>query len=140
MNFRDAAAGNPVLCAVEYIAVAGAARGCAHFGGGAACVGLGDADRGLIASQNERRAQAFLSFRAVGHDGGDAAHVGLDDNARCECAGFGNFLGHAADIEVACAHAAVGLWDRHAHKAGVTEVSDIVPAIRSRLIPFGGSL
>jgi hypothetical protein len=42
--------------------------------------GFGDANRRFVAAQDQFGCELLLAFSAVVHDGGDRAHVCLDDN------------------------------------------------------------
>src|SRR3546814_3498591 len=64
-------AGDPVLAAVQHIAVAALVGPRGHLGGGAAGAGLGDADGRLVAGEHLLRRQALLRLAAVGHDGAE---------------------------------------------------------------------
>ena len=95
---------------------------------------------GLSPASTKGAAVAFLRLGAVGHDGADAAHVGLDDDARGERAGAGDGLDHLQDVRVGGALAAILGRDGHAHDAGVDQIPDIVPAIDALAVPVGGAL
>ena len=106
MKLRDAAAGDPVLAAVEQpVAVAPVGAG-GHVGGGGTGVGLGDADRRLVAVQHEPRGKPLLSLAAILHDGGDRAHVGLDRDAAGDATDARHLLDDDDSVEEAAAGAA----------------------------------
>jgi hypothetical protein len=108
-----AGAGDPVLLAVDDIFVAAFVGARGHGQRVAAGVGLGDADGGLVALQHQPRGEALLRVVAIGHDGRDRAHVGLDDDTGGHGAGLGHFLGHQDGVEEARILAAQRL--RHGH-------------------------
>ena len=60
----------------------------------AAGVGLGDANRRFVAGQDIVGGQPLLRVAAIGHDGGDAAHIALDRDASGDAADLGHFLDH----------------------------------------------
>ena len=138
MQPRHAAAGDPVLGAVQDIAVAILPRGGPHLGRGTARLGLRDADRGLVPRQHQRRAERLLRLGAVGHHGADAAHIGLDHDARGQRAGARDLLHHHGHVEKARPLTAQRAGDGHAHDPGLRQFADIRPAIGAGPVPFGG--
>src|SRR3546814_5601394 len=84
---RHAAAGDPVLRTVDDIAVAAPVGPRRHLGGRTAGAGLGDADGRLVAVEHHAGRKLLLLVAAIGHDGGDGAHVGLDRDAAGDGAG-----------------------------------------------------
>ncbi len=73
------------------------ARG--HRGGVGAGLGLGNADRRLVAFEHELRCQPFLGIAAVGHHRRNGAHVRLDHDSRGDCARLRHFLDHQDRVE-----------------------------------------
>lgn len=61
MQLRDARAGDPVLAAVDDVFVAAFVGARLHVHGVAAGVGLGDADRGLVAREHSSAAMRFCA-------------------------------------------------------------------------------
>ena len=80
MEPRHAAAGDPVLLAVDDKAVAAPVGARRHLAGGAAGTGSVMQIAGLSPASTSG-GEPLLRFAAVFHDGRDRAHVGLDDDA-----------------------------------------------------------
>src|SRR4029453_17103786 len=64
---RDAAAGDPVLAAVDDVAVALLVGARGHAVGVRPGLGLGDADGGLVACEYHVGRELLLLLRAIGH-------------------------------------------------------------------------
>ena len=139
MQAGDAAAGDPVLLAVQDIAVALFHGGGRHFRRGAARLRLGDADRGLVTVQHELGGHLSLGLGAILQDGGDRAHVGLHRDAPGDAADPRHLLDHQRGVEVAQARPTKLRWHGHAHEARVLQGRHIVPGILLAAIHFGGA-
>ena len=129
MQARDAAAGDPVLRAVDDVAVAALVGAGGHLPGRASRAGLGDADRGLVAGEHQPGAEPLLGLRAVVHQGGDRTHVRLDHDAAGDAAHLRHLVDDQRRVEEAPPPAAVAPGDGHAHEAGVAQGLDVVPWI-----------
>jgi hypothetical protein len=110
-----------------------------HLGGGRARLGLGDADRGLVAGEHEVGGEALLSLGAVGHDRGDAAHVGLDDDAPGDAAALGDLGHHQRRVEEVAALPAEAAGDGHAEEARPLQRVDIGPGVFLGPVDLGGA-
>ena len=139
VEFRDAAAGDPVLGPVEHVnAVLFVGPG-GHFRSGAAGAGFGDADGRLVAGQHQARGQLFLRLGAVFDDRADGSHVAFDDDTARDAADLGHFLDHQHRVQVIQARAAIGFGDGHAHEAGLGQRPDVVPGVFFRSVDIGGA-
>ena len=140
MEPRHAAARDPVLLAVDHIAVAAAVGAGRHLAGGAAGPRLGDADGRLVARQHEIGGEPLLRFAAVCHDRADRAHVGLDDDAAGDAAAFRHLLDDQDGVEIARPLPAISCRDRHAHEPGLLQQRHIVPRVLLGAIDLRGAL
>ncbi len=136
MQARYAAAGDPVLHAVQHPFIAVAHSGRFHFGRGAACVGFSYAYRGFVAAKHMFRRQFFLRVVAVGDDRADAAHVALDHDAPGDAAGRGQFLDNQNRVEIGQAGAAERFWHRLAHEALFGQAFDDGPGVLLSPVSF----
>ena len=139
MQFRDAAAGNPVLGSIKNIDTVFLVGAGGHLVGGAAGARLGDANGGLVAVQHQAGGQVFLFVGAVGHDRADGAHVALDDDSARDPADLGHFLDHQHNIQVAEPQASHVLGDGHAHESAQGQRADVVPGVFLASVDFGGA-
>ena len=137
MQARDAAAGDPVLLAVDDIAVAALVGAGGHLPGGASSIGLGDADRGLVAGEHQLRAEAFLRLRPVVHEGRNRPHVRFHHDAAGDPARLRHLVDDERRVEEASPLAAIGLGDRHAHEPGVAQRLDVVPRVLFGAVHLG---
>ena len=137
MEARDPAAGDPVLAAVDDELAAPPVRARGQLGRRAAGLGLGDADRRLVAAEHPVRPLPLLRRRPVGHDGGDRTHIGLDDDAPGHRADSGEFLDHQRGLQEAETLATERLWHRHPHEAGVAKPVHDVPRVFAGLVDLG---
>ena len=139
MQPRDAAAGDPVLAAVDDVAVARSVGARRHRQGVRARVGLGDADRGLVAGEHQRRGELLLLVAAIGHHGRDRAHVGLDRDARRDGAALRHLLDDQHRVEERAALPAVRRGNRHADEARLGQRLHDVPGILLARVDLGGA-
>src|SRR5690606_30756694 len=135
----DAAAGDPMLAAVDDETVAAPVRARRHFARRAARPGLGDADRGLVALQHEPRRQPLLLLRPIAHDRADRAHVGFDDDAAGDAAALRHLLDDQHGVEIGQALPAIGARERHPEEAGLDQLFDGIPRVLFRPIHLGGA-
>ncbi len=136
----DAAAGDPVLLAIDDKAVAAPVGACRHLARRAAGARLGDADRRLVAGQDQLGGEPLLRLAAVFHDCADRAHIGLDGDAAGDAATFGHLFDHQYGIEITRALPAVGGRNGHAEIAGLFQQADIVPRVLLSAVDLGGTL
>src|SRR5262249_41408495 len=111
---RYSATRDPMFPAVEDISVAALVGARRHLGRGAAGVRLGNADRRLVARQNEIGRELALRGGAVFEDGADVAHVGSDQDARRCAAMLGHLFDDQRRLEVTQSLAAELLRNGHA--------------------------
>src|SRR6185312_12026190 len=102
-------------------------------------LGLGDADGGLVAGEDERRRLALLRLAAVAHDRADRAHIRLDDDAAGDAAGARHRLDYQHGVEDREAGPAIVARDRHAEEAGLLEEADILPGVLLGAVDLGGA-
>ena len=121
----------------EFVAALVGAGG--HFGGRAAGVRLGDANRRFVAGQHIVGGQPLLRVAAIGHDGGDTAHIAFDGDASGDTTDLGHFLDHQNGVQPAGALPAPFGWDGHAHEAGLGQGGDIVPRVLFAAVDLGGT-
>jgi hypothetical protein len=139
MQLGDAAAGDPMLLAVEDVNIATPIGARRHLGRGAAGLGLGDADRRLVTRQDRFGREPFLGLAAVLHDRRDAAHVGLDDDPAGDAAGLGHLLHHQGRLQEPEALSAIVVRHGHAHEAGLGQVPHVVPGVVLALVHRRGT-
>src|SRR5690606_35575558 len=141
MEPAHAAAGDPVLPAVQHVAIALALGARGHLGRRAARFGLGDADGGLVAGEDEAGGEALLLLRAVLQDGAHRAHVGVHADAASGAAGLHHLLDEHDRLEVRGAlgpePAAIDLRDGHAHEALALQHLHALPWILLGAIGLG---
>ena len=139
VEFRYAAAGDPVLGAVEHVNAAFFVGPGVHFRSSAAGAGLGDADGRLVAGQHQARGQLFLRLGAVFDDRADGSHVALDDDTAGDAADLGHFLDHQHRVQVIQPRAAIGFGNGHAHEALLGQRPDVVPGVFFCSVNIGGA-
>ena len=137
MQPRGAAAGDPVLVAVDHVARAAPVRARGHVAGGAAGLGLGDADRRLVAGQHRLGPLALLRVAAVGHHRGQRAEIGFDRDPPGHRADPRHLLDHQRRVEDAETGSAVLGRDRHAHETGLGERRHVVPRVFAAVVDLG---
>ena len=137
MQARDAAPGDPVLRAVDDIAVAAPVGAGGHLAGRAPRAGLGDADRGLVAGEHQLGAEPLLRLGAVVHEGRDRPHVRLDDDAAGDAARLRHLVDHERHVEEAPSLAAVRPGNGHAHEPGEAQRLDVVPGVLLGAVHLG---
>jgi hypothetical protein len=128
-----------MLPAVEDINVATLVRARRHLGRGAAGLRLGNADRRLVAGQNQLGRELALRGGAVFEDGANGAHIGFDHDARRGAAMLGHFLDDQHRLEVAQSLAAELLRNGHAEHSGGTQALDVIPWVSFGAVDFGGA-
>ena len=139
MQLRDAAAGDPVLAAVDDVAAAPAVGARGHLAGGRSRAGLGDADRRLVACEHQLGGELLLGLGAVMHHGRDRAHVGLDHDPPGDAADLRHLVDHQRCFEETEAKAAILLGNGHPEEAGLGQRLHIVPGILLCSVDLGGA-
>lgn len=138
MQVGDPGAGDPVLAPVDDVAVAVLLGPGAHRGGVTAGVGLGDADGGLVAGDDQLGGQLPLLLGAVLHDRGNSTHVGLDGDSGGHGALASQLLDDQARLQQGTPLPAVCPREGHPHEAGRGHLSDDVPRVLAVAVDPGG--
>ena len=129
MEFGDTTTGDPMLFAIDDVFIAAFDRRCSHFGGGTARIWLSDTDGRLVASKDIIGGKALLSGGAIFHHRANRAHVCLDGNTAHGRTAARHFLFNKNGVHIAQSAAAILGWNRHSHKAAITQLGDVVPRI-----------
>ena len=139
MQPRDAAAGNPVLLAVDdpIVALSVGPRG--HLAGSAAGIRFGDADRRLIAAQHHLGRYLALVVVAIFHHRADRAHIAFHGDPPGDAAYLGHFHDQQHRIEKRAALTAKFLRNGHADEPGVAQRRDVLPRILLAAVDFRGA-
>ncbi|GBF26034.1 hypothetical protein MnTg02_01070 [bacterium MnTg02] len=127
-----------MLGAIEHICIADLVGARGHLGGSTARFRFGDANGRLVAVQNQFSGALFLQLRAIGHNGADSAHIGLDNDPPGHAALFGHLLDHQNRIEIGQPLSAIGSRDRHPHKTGFRQLFNGPPRIGFAPVNLGG--
>src|SRR5690242_3929888 len=106
-----------MLLAVDYKGVAAPLRARDHLARGTARVRLGDANRGLVATQNQVSGKPLLGITAIFHHSAECAHGTLDDNTAGGATAFRNLLDHKHSVEAASTLSPIGDRYSHPHKS-----------------------
>ena len=139
VELRDPAARDPVLAPVEDVDVAPAVGPGRHLRRRAPRLGLGDADGGLVAAEDEFRREALLRLGPVAHDGADGTHVRFHHDASGDPAGARHLLDDEGCVEVVAPLPAVGGGDGHAHEPRIAERGHRVPRVGLTPVGFRGA-